>query len=534
MRRKSIIKSILSVFAIISLALILTNSLSPELTYARPGGGHSYKNNSSSSSSSNSSSSSSSNSSTYSSEDDDDYYDNMDYADFDNDDMPTPKWVDVVMAIIIWFIPVVLGILVVAFPILYVVKKIQASRNIGSSPTPKNIKRRNKKIEKAIIELKKTDANFSKTLFIDFVASIYTKYYAWQGTRKFNYLVPFFTEFDHAYTKKTASTYSEIVIGSINITEVKLNSEVETILVEIQSNYTKKTDNVKDNYIRYIVTEKWLFKRKTGIVSAEPEKMRELSCPSCGANARFTGAGKCRSCGNIITNGEMQWFVTSNTKSVKLFRTDGLAHYETEKGTFAPTISHPYLDEYKLKFAENHKLNWDKWSSKFEKEIANDYFVKSYKAWSVNKLDGVRNLLSDRLYESWLFWISNYKKEGLTNKLDDVSVQKTEFVNIEFDKFYETATVRVHASCKDYVIDKDGKVKGGSKKKLRKFSEYWTFIRRTGVEKDSYDYGTCPNCGAPADKMGQSGICGYCKSKISTGDFSWVLAGITQDEVYKG
>ena len=155
-------------------------------------------------------------------------------------------------------------------------------------------------------------------------------------------------------------------------------------------------------------------------------------------------------------------------------------------------------------------------------------------AWSINKLGSVRHLLTDRLYESYIFWIDAYKEEGLANKLDDLKIKKTELAKIEMDKFYESITVRIHASVKDYVTDNTGKVIGGSAKKDRKFSEYWTFIRRTGVETDNYDYGNCPNCGAPADKMGQSGTCGYCNTKISTGDFSWVLAVVTQDEVYMG
>ena len=230
----------------------------------------------------------------------------------------------------------------------------------------------------------------------------------------------------------------------------------------------------------------------------------------------------------------MQWYVYSIRTSQNSFRTGGLAHYETESGTNLPTILHPSLAKNKPIFAENHNLNWDEWAAKFEKEAVTEYFAKTYDAWSSNKLDGIRNLLSDRLYDSWIFWIDNYKKEGLTNKLDNISVEKTEFVKLEIDKFYESATVRIFASCNDYVVNKNGETKGGSKTKLRKFSEYWTFIRRTGVEKDTYDYATCPNCGAKADKIGQAGICEYCNSKISNGDFSWVLAVITQDEVYKG
>jgi hypothetical protein len=107
---------------------------------------------------------------------------------------------------------------------------------------------------------------------------------------------------------------------------------------------------------------------------------------------------------------------------------------------------------------------------------------------------------------------------------------------VDVDKFYESFTVRVFASCLDYVETSAGQLKGGSKKDARFYSEYWTFIRRTGVEKNESEFSlnNCPNCGAPADKMGQAGVCEYCNTKISTGDFSWVLTRIVQDEEYVG
>jgi hypothetical protein len=146
----------------------------------------------------------------------------------------------------------------------------------------------------------------------------------------------------------------------------------------------------------------------------------------------------------------------------------------------------------------------------------------------------VRNLLTDRVYESFMFWIKAYQRAGLKNKLENITISNVQFVALDMDKFYESITVRIYASSLDYVEDSAGRVKGGSSKRARSFSEYWTFIRRTGVEKDVYDFSTCPNCGAPADKMGQAGVCEYCGTKISNGDFSWVLAVITQDEVYSG
>ena len=523
-------KKIISIITLSIFTFFLINIITPEATFARPGGGHSYKSKKSSSSSySHDNRSNSGNSDIKRNKNNKNY---GDYADFDNDG---DSWLgDLFMKGLCILLLLVPAMLVVGLVYRLVLRIRKGS--ISSEPTTKNIARRNKNTEKAVAKIKETDPNFSKTLFLDFVVSVFSKYYALQSTKKINNLQPFINEKDFASLKRSDYKFSEIVVGAVNILEAKSKSKHQTILVEIDANYTKKFETSSGEKItmRQISNQKWLFKRKIGIISPEPEKMRELSCPSCGANAKFTDAGKCESCGTLVVSGEMQWFVATKTMSSDSFSTSGLAHYEHEAGTDLPTIVHPMLSDKSIQFTENHKLDWNTWHKNFENKVVKDYFLNFYSAWSARKLKTVRNLLTDRLYESWMFWIDSYKNEGLTNKLDDVKIEKIEFVNIDFDKFYESATVRVFASCKDYVIDKKGKVAGGSNKKARKFSEYWTFIRKNGVEKDSFDISTCPNCGAPADKMGQTGICKYCNSKISNGDFSWVLASITQDEVYKG
>ena len=43
----------------------------------------------------------------------------------------------------------------------------------------------------------------------------------------------------------------------------------------------------------------------------------------------------------------------------------------------------------------------------------------------------------------------------------------------------------------------------------------------------------CPNCGA-ALKVNMAGVCEYCRSKITSGEFDWVLSRIEQDEAYAG
>jgi hypothetical protein len=132
--------------------------------------------------------------------------------------------------------------------------------------------------------------------------------------------------------------------------------------------------------------------------------------------------------------------------------------------------------------------------------------------------------------------MQEYAKLGWQNKLDNIQIQAVIPARLDLDKFYEAVTVRIFASCLDYTVNKAGKVIGGSNKKPRRFSEYWTFIRMTNAEQRQvrFDVRTCPSCGAPADSIGQAGDCKYCGSKLTEGRFSWVLAIITQDDVYQG
>ena len=163
-------------------------------------------------------------------------------------------------------------------------------------------------------------------------------------------------------------------------------------------------------------------------------------------------------------------------------------------------------------------------------------FTTIYRSWEAQDYQPARPLMTDNLFRSHVYWLEAYGKEGLVNRLQGLQVQRVEYAKLELDRHYEAFTVRIYASVLDYLERKrDGKLIGGSDSRPRNFSEYWTFVRRTGVEKPNLEYNPdqCPNCGAPVD-MGMTGICSYCNSKVSTGEFSWVLAQITQDEVYIG
>jgi len=107
-------------------------------------------------------------------------------------------------------------------------------------------------------------------------------------------------------------------------------------------------------------------------------------------------------------------------------------------------------------------------------------------------------------------------------------------VKIKEDAFYNSITLRIWAQGYDYTVNQAGKIVAGSKNNLRRWSEYWTFIRnRTAKPHEERGALNCPNCGASL-KVNAAGICEFCGGKITSGDFDWVLSKIEQDESYAG
>ena len=119
------------------------------------------------------------------------------------------------------------------------------------------------------------------------------------------------------------------------------------------------------------------------------------------------------------------------------------------------------------------------------------------------------------------------------NRAADVRVSAVQLARIQMDAYYTAITVRIAASMLDWTENAAGDVVGGSKGQPKRFSEYWTFVRTAGsphAPRENVD--SCPSCGAPLDRVGEGGVCGYCEAKITSGDFDWVLAAIDQDDVY--
>lgn len=424
--------------------------------------------------------------------------------------------------------------------LIYLLRQWDKPKMVVAQATSAYKSQQNNRLQSQLAVFKQHDTNFSTVLLLDFVHSLYSKFYSYSTHPEFSYLSPFLSPSIQTHFQQAGPwTINEIVINGLRIENIGTIMEgdqpTDRLSVRIEANYTL---HQQDHATRYTVTERWVLQRQHGQLSPPPDKMQALSCPHCGAPAHFTDAGECQHCGSTISQGANQWYLSQRAViQTTALATADLVSYAQEQGTALPTLLQEDLAQQQQTFSEAHGLaTWQDFWPTFAEDVVKAYFLDIYNHWSQRDWQAVRHLLSDRLYESNAFWMALYAEHDWYNRLNQLNISQVEAVKIECDAFYEAITVRIFAACYDYTEDAQGKLIGGSKRELRRYSEYWTFVRRNGVTPSTAPYSLtqCPQCGAPADKMGQTAECGYCGAKISTGAFSWVLFMISQDEVYEG
>ena len=163
-------------------------------------------------------------------------------------------------------------------------------------------------------------------------------------------------------------------------------------------------------------------------------------------------------------------------------------------------------------------------------------FPKVQEAWSEQDMQPVRPFISDGIFSRFELQIAMQKLSLIRNPMSDVNVFMASVVGIESDQFFDTVHVEITASAIDCTLSTtSNSVVQGSSTEPTRFSEIWSFLRRPGAKtltKSALLEGYCPNCGQPLpllDKM----ECPSCQALINSGEYDWVLAEITQIEVWQ-
>jgi predicted lipid-binding transport protein (Tim44 family) len=169
----------------------------------------------------------------------------------------------------------------------------------------------------------------------------------------------------------------------------------------------------------------------------------------------------------------------------------------------------------------------------FQARVRTAYLALQH-AWTQNRWQTSRPYVTDRMFQTLRFWMDQYEDAGLNNVLEEVELLEARPVDAQTDRWFHAVTVRIVGRMKDSTVDEKGRLVSGNPDRPRRFAEYWTFLRSVDPAPSKGATDTqCPSCGAPLDRVDETGICGYCSSKITSGRFDWVLSRIEQPQAYR-
>ncbi len=380
-------------------------------------------------------------------------------------------------------------------------------------------------------ELQLADPSFSRVILMDFLQLVHRRAWETIGAGRTEALAPFVSGQAFAHLRDAAhkaDRIDQVVLAGVDVEKLRVTSGEQRITVRFKGS---RRESYGGNTMSMYTEERWEFRRDAKALTLSPEATARLGCPSCGAAIQTDKMGACTNCGTPITAGQLQW----QAVSVKLIShrpvdpVDVNVVHEEEGYRMATRLQADYQAQLRAFRGRHPDFDAQQFADR-TKHI----FLKLQKAWSEQRWDDVRPYLTDQAWHTNRFWLLRYQEQGLVNRHDDVQLERQQVVRIDKDAWYEAVTVRIWASGKDYVVDRSGKVVGGSNKVQRHFSEYWTFVRGLGAHAKTHDPASCPSCGAPLDKINAAGVCGYCDSVVTLGTFDWVLSRIDQPDAYRG
>ena len=387
-------------------------------------------------------------------------------------------------------------------------------------------------------QLRRFDPNFSEIVFTDFAYTLYAKAHHARrhGPKELDQLSPYLSDGSRkALIQINPPALQEvkgIIIGAMQVVSVRgLETPSVNVTLEFDANYTEVVQvNNQPKEMSYYVRERWDLERKRDLLSPPPAQATALHCPRCGAALQKDTTGACAFCSARITSGEFQWYVRQVTLLHREAKGPLLTSDVPEVGTDYPSVVQPGFENIRAAFEKNNTaFSWGKFQAR-----ARLIFDELQAGWSTLAWERARPHETDNLFQMHQYWIDAYKRQQLRNVLDQCTITAMQPVKIKEDAFYNSITLRMGAQGYDYTVDSGGRVVSGSKNNLRRWSEYWTFIRnRQAPSLEAKVDLNCPNCGAPL-KVNNAGVCQFCGGKITSGEFDWVLSKIEQDESYAG
>lgn len=380
--------------------------------------------------------------------------------------------------------------------------------------------------------LRALDDRFSRVVFLDLVTELFHRVQRARASGDLEPLAPYLGPYsglpENQWDRPEA--VEDVVVGGIRIEGVVAGVLTDRITLVLRANLVEVQHEERQ---QLFVEEEWQLERPAGQLSPTPGVARALGCPACGATVALRADGRCTHCEQAVAAGAFSWCLHSRRVRTRepIPPPGSVAAGAEEVGTARPTV---YASDLEAGLRRLGDLD-PGFSFEAFQAFARASFLALQEAWGTADLDRLRGLETDSLFATHRFWLERYRQAGIRNRLLEPEVEAVGLSRVEVDAFYQSLTVRMRAAGTDVFLDAAGERLGGGPAHRRTFSEYWTFLRTGGARgAHAGDVARCPACGAPRDRIGARGVCGYCEARIVGGEHDWILSRIEQDEEVDG
>jgi predicted lipid-binding transport protein (Tim44 family) len=371
-----------------------------------------------------------------------------------------------------------------------------------------------------------SDPDFSRVVFEDFAYRLYSAAQRARHDRtELAKLTPYLGPKAFELLTLRGGRVEQVVIGNLRMVDAgpERGADRMRIVVAVEANLAGSGGTTN-------ASERWTFVRDATTKSRPPERTRALACPSC--NAPFAAADdprKCAHCGTTIEVGQFDWTVDFMYVEAETSVGYTLTGTVEEIGNDYPTVAEYDAGERLMQLRQDDvNVTWEAFTARVQM-----IYKQLNAAWNTQELTPVRGLVTQSLLHYLEFWIREYKRQSLANRLEQASISHIALAKVTRDKWYDAITVRIYADGTDFTVDKRERVVGGSRDKRRAYTEYWTFLRSSARRGPITTTPSCPNCGAPL-AISNAGQCTHCNAEVESGSFDWTLSKIEQDDVYRG
>jgi len=369
------------------------------------------------------------------------------------------------------------------------------------------------------------DPDLSQAVLEDFVFQLFsTAHRGRDNADALAALAPYLSDDAIAHLAVRGKAPSQIVIGTLSILDFQPATQADAndrIRVRVEATLHSASPT-------YVV-EIWSLVRAATATSKPPSTTYSWPCPNCGAPWQGKGDRICQHCGETMQTGKFDWTVAGIQVMSQKPALASLTGTVEEYGNDLPTV---FRADAALKM---QAVTADDPQVTFEAVRARVALVyaRLNEGWNASNLAPVRGLTTTPLRDYLQYWLDEYRRQGLQNRLDNAKIEYIELSKIIRDRHFDAITMRVRAGGNDFTVNQSGKVVGGSQTFFRRYTEYWTFLRSSSRRGPVNNTPSCPSCGA-ALSISDAGQCTFCDAMVENGSFDWILSKIEQDDTYTG